>query len=461
MVFKHKAFNRFWRFSCSFELGIPILISIAVLVGWGTIVESNFDAIAAKKIVYDSWMMWTVMSLLIYNLTVVVIDRWPWQPRHYPFIFVHAGIIVLIGGGYVTSKYGVDGQMVVNIHGKNSQVMVDKTDLVVYATFNGDNYTKIVDREVDFFKNPPTPEKPLTINMGLDQVDVIDYVKYAKLNNKIKVSTEATSGASARFQIKNANVQQVEQITQTKQNRIATFNFGPAKVHLGEVPNERELRNEIYLTPMDDTNLLYTVFHKESAKPFKMGKMKIGDVVSTGWMGLELRLLDYLPHAEEEYEVIRAERPTPLTTTAIHIRHKSKDRWVALNDIVKLFGDSSAFLLTYQNRRLNVGFELELKKFEVQHYQGTNRAMEYSSQVEAVSNEQKVEDTISMNEPLKFKGFTIYQASFQEDETGAPVASVFSINQDPGRWIKYLGSIILSFGIIWLFYQRRKKIVAI
>jgi len=63
-----------------------------------------------------------------------------------------------------------------------------------------------------------------------------------------------------------------------------------------------------------------------------------------------------------------------------------------------------------------------------------------------------------MNEPLKFGGYTFYQASYNQDErTGEPTATVLSVNYDPGRWIKYLGSLILSVGIIWLFVQTRKR----
>ncbi len=87
--------------------------------------------------------------------------------------------------------------------------------------------------------------------------------------------------------------------------------------------------------------------------------------------------------------------------------------------------------------------------------------MEYASQVTVQSkdSDQKItSQLISMNEPMKYAGYTFYQASFEKDEkTGEPVASVFSVNRDPGRWIKYFGSIILSVGIVWLFYQRRKR----
>jgi cytochrome c biogenesis protein ResB len=54
---------------------------------------------------------------------------------------------------------------------------------------------------------------------------------------------------------------------------------------------------------------------------------------------------------------------------------------------------------------------------------------------------------ISMNEPLKIEGYTIYQASYSLPPNGPPI-SVFSVNKDPGRFWKYLGSIILAIGVI-------------
>lgn len=462
MVFQNKLINKFWRFLSSFQLGIPVLSTITILIAWGTIVESQYDAFTAKKLIYDSWMMWLAMGMMVCNLVVVVVDRWPWQLRHYPFITVHAGLVLIIFGGYVTSKFGLDGQMVVPINGKNNLVSITETDLLVYATFDGDRYTKVVDREVDFFKRLPTADKPFVLELGTDRVEIIDYSQYARLQNKIKATDDASAGSSIRFQIKNSNVQQVEQITQVKKDKLATFNLGPAKVHVGPAPHNPTHENEIYLTPIDSEKVKYVIFNKDPRKIQKSGVIKIGNVVSTGWMGLELRILDYLQRAQEEYEVTKLDKPTPITTAAIKVRHKNIEKWVALNDIIKLFGDSSAYLLSYQNRRIDLGFELKLNNFEVQRYQGTMRAMEYASHVEAKTSNQSIVQTISMNEPLKFNGYTIYQASFQEDEqTGNPTASVFSINQDPGRAIKYFGSLVFSIGTIWLFYQRRKRATAI
>lgn len=463
MKFQNKHVQKFWKFSTSFQLGIPIIVSIAVLIATGTIIEAKYnDAYAARRLIYESWMMYLTMGLLIYNLTIVVVDRWPWKLNHYPFICVHAGIILLVMGGYVTQKYGVDGSIAVNIKGKNNYVQMPQTDMVIYATFDGDRYTKMFEQEVDFYKHPPTPEKPFVIKLGETTVNVIDYVPYARLNKKTVVSDSAQAGSSIKFQLMNANVKQVETITQTRKDKPGQFNLGPAQVTLGAVDHKDLKKNEIFLTPKDNDNVIYTVFHRDNPKPFKTGLMKIGDVVSTGWMGLEFRLLDYLPKATEEWDVIRTEALTPLTSSAIQITRGNDKHWIVLNDLLKIFGTSEAYLMTYQNRRLDLGFPIELKNFKVSRYQGSLKAMAYESEVTVGTDSKAVSSAISMNEPLKYNNYTIYQASFQEDEvTRELVASIFSVNYDPGRWIKYLGSLIMSFGIVWLFYQKRKRKTAV
>jgi cytochrome c biogenesis protein ResB len=63
---------------------------------------------------------------------------------------------------------------------------------------------------------------------------------------------------------------------------------------------------------------------------------------------------------------------------------------------------------------------------------------------------------ISMNDPLKHASFTFYQASFESDPSGRPTASVLSVNRDPGRALKYFGSLLLVLGAMHLFYMKRR-----
>ncbi len=464
MKFSNPRAQKFWRFSTSFQLGIPVLVAITLLITWGTIVESQYDAYAAQRIVYHSWMMYLTMGLLVYNLAAVMIDRLPWKKRHTPFLLVHIGIISMIFGGWVTQKYGLDGSMYLPIGGKNNFVTVSQTDLVVYATFDGDGYTKFYEKEVDFFKNPPTEEKPVIVFLGAEQVKITKYLKYARVSKKITVTNDERAGDMVKIQLQNPNVKQVETLIQPSKNKSAEVNLGPLKIYFAHVVKDKGrkdyAKNEIYLNTDSGKNVKYSFYKINESLPFKTGQLQIGDVIDTGWMGLELRLLDFQQQVKEVTEAIESPRPTPLTTPAIYLEFKGEKQWALINDVTKFFTDKVAYIMSYQNRRIDLGFPVNLKEFQMTQYEGTNKAKTYASRV-SVENQDlhlTTEALIEMNEPMKFSGYTFYQSSFNQDEkTGEPLASVLSVNKDPGRWIKYLGSLILSLGIIWFFVQNRKR----
>lgn len=433
----------------SLKLAVFIIIALAVVTSVGTFIEAKYDAYAAKKMVYDTWFMYTIMGLLVVNLTAVMLDRWPWKRRHAAFVLAHIGIIVMLAGSFLTMQWGLDGTMRVGIGESNNLVQTPETDIVVYTSFDGDRYSKTLEQEVDFFRNPPTQSKPFVIPAFEGEIRIVDYEKYVLPSRKIVADESGKGGAGLRFQLQNANVNVIEWLVQRKANSVATHNFGPAEIHLGEAPDKGRGVNEVYITPRKSGELSYVVFQKDNDKPIKKGVVKEGDVFDPGFkMSLNFRVLRYLPSALEEWDIQPAPRPTPMTTSAVKIIFNGKEHWVLLNDMVKLFTENSVYLLTYGNRRTDIGFKLNLKNFAVTRYQGTMRAMAYESIVEVPELGEQV---ISMNEPLKYKGLTIYQASFQEEQ-GKPVASIFSVNHDPGRFLKYLGSLIMSLGIVFLMW---------
>jgi cytochrome c biogenesis protein ResB len=61
------------------------------------------------------------------------------------------------------------------------------------------------------------------------------------------------------------------------------------------------------------------------------------------------------------------------------------------------------------------------------------------------------ERLISMNNPLKFRGYKIFQSSFQR---GARETSIFSVARDPGVPVVYTGCLILVLGLILIFFLK-------
>jgi hypothetical protein len=444
----------------SLKLAVFVILGLCCVVAAGTIIESKYDAQAASKLVYRSWWLFSFLLLLVTNLTAVMVDRWPWKAKHAPFIMAHIGIILLLLGAALTVRFGIDGNMRIDIGGKSHQVSVNGTELNLYSSFDGQNFTRLFGSEVDFFLNPPdSDKKTMTLNTDEGDIKILEYIPYALAEQQVKAVQDPRLGAGLRIQLSNPRVHFVQWLVQRTPNDRIFKDLGPAAVTwLAEkdFPKTGSGRNELFLSPIvngQDQKIHYLISYKDSGRKPQAGYVQEGQSVQTGWMGIELKILRFLPQALEETVFQAAPGPTELTNQAVRFDYKGQQHWLQLDDSVKLFSQKAVYILAYGHQHIDTGFDLSLKKFSVGHYPGSMMASSYSSIVDVPGAGEK---EISMNEPLHHNGLTIYQASFQSDDKGQPIASIFSVNYDPGRWFKYLGSLIIVAGTILLFYNKRK-----
>jgi hypothetical protein len=438
----------------SLKFAVVVILAIGALVAWGTIVEAMYmDAKMAQETVYHSWLSYGIFFLFSVNLTAVIIDRYPWKKHHIGFISAHVGILILLLGSLVTRYWGIDGSMTIDIGGKNNFVTVGETDLVLYTSF-GESFQKFHEQKVNFFFNPPSPESPLKIPLASGDLVFNDFYHYALVDSKIIPSDDKNDPAGVRFQISNDRVNQTQWLL-GKKNQPSEIGLGPATIVLTDKPYIYSGGNVLVLRPLDEKKIQYEVYSDKLREKIKNGEVEGGGQFDLGWMNLQFRLLKYIPQAKQDIKFIKREQSSPEATSAVKFTYNGKEQWLGLNSMVRLFGDAEMYILTYGNRRLPLSFEMHLRNFEVGRYQGTMRAASYQSLVYLTDENREV--LISMNEPLQHKGFTFYQASFQEDSMGRPIASVLSVNYDPGRWVKYLGSLLIVFGAVHLFYRRWKK----
>lgn len=438
----------------SLKFAVVVILAIGTLVAWGTIVEARYmDAKIAQETVYHSWISYTIFVAFAINLIAVIVDRYPWKKHHIGFVAAHVGILSLLLGSLVTRYWGVDGSLSIPIGESGNQVMVSETDILVYTTLNGESYRKMHEIPTNFWTNPPTKEKPITINLPSGDLQITDFYRYALVDSKVNESSEPTDGPALRFQISNDRVAQTDWLI-SKSGQPAESMLGPARIVMSVQEYKYTGGNVLALRPINAEEVEYFVYSDKKKGLINSGKAKAGAHFNLGWMNLEFRLLKYHLHAKQEVKFVKKEQSTPETISAVQFVFKGKEGWIGLNSIARLYGDSEMYVVSYGNRRIGLNFNIALKKFDVGRYQGTMRASSYESVVSVPGLGDEIK--ISMNEPLKHDGYTFYQASFQEDEAGRPVASVFSVNYDPGRWIKYLGSLLIVFGSIHLFYRRWK-----
>lgn len=164
---------------------------------------------------------------------------------------------------------------------------------------------------------------------------------------------------------------------------------------------------------------------------------------------------EILPNKEDERNIWGIE------IEIINDSMDQKDKAVSIVEgmsSVKLLSNEQTFILELSKTNTDLPFEIHLRKFEKEVHPGTMTARSYSSEVVLKDNKNNLEwrGIISMNNPLRYKGYTFYQSSFFTD--GRSNTTILAVVENKGRLFPYISSIIICIGILIHLFIRPKKI---
>ncbi len=124
---------------------------------------------------------------------------------------------------------------------------------------------------------------------------------------------------------------------------------------------------------------------------------------------------------------------------------------------ILLFGDDTAPLIVpvdgveysigMRHRRSPLPLGIKLLDFKKQTHPGTEIASSFSSLVEVTADGITRELTISMNKPLRHRGYTLYQQSYQVTPDGRE-SSTFAVTHNIGRLLPYVSTAMVVIGMI-------------
>jgi hypothetical protein len=95
----------------SLFLTVAILIVLVAILLWGTVVEKNYGATAAKFGIYGAWWFNALGLILGLNSAAGLALRWPWKLNQMGFVIPHVGLIVLLVGCFLSRHYGVEATL--------------------------------------------------------------------------------------------------------------------------------------------------------------------------------------------------------------------------------------------------------------------------------------------------------------------------------------------------------------
>lgn len=148
-------------------------------------------------------------------------------------------------------------------------------------------------------------------------------------------------------------------------------------------------------------------------------------------------------------------------TALIKLKNHEGDigSWIVSNVLDERFppqqfkNNGNAHTLALRFKRTYFPFSLQLVHFKKEFYPGTETPKSFESRVQITENGSRRLFTISMNQPLRYKGYTFYQASYSNDDE----QSMLQVVKNPGWPLPYLSVGMVTLGLIGHFCIRISK----
>ena len=121
----------------------------------------------------------------------------------------------------------------------------------------------------------------------------------------------------------------------------------------------------------------------------------------------------------------------------------------AIPDPQSFTANGHTYELVMRQRRFYKQFALTLLDFSHDRYAGTDIPKNFSSRVRLVDLERNEnrEVLISMNDPLRYRGFTFYQSGFDNNDK----TTILQVVKNPAMLLPYIACGLVALGLLAQF----------
>ena len=199
-----------------------------------------------------------------------------------------------------------------------------------------------------------------------------------------------------------------------------------------------------------------TFFMRPGAEGMQAGSpIEPGATLELDDSGLTLTLVRVLEHAAIGDTVVAATREEG-GRECIRLRASLGgavgEVWIPHGGTREILLDGRAVPVGFRFQSRPLPFAVWLEDFEIGFHPGSRQPASFSSRVSLGTLEQEsasTEAVISMNRPLDYLGFRLFQSSYILGEGGRPDTTILSVSYDPGVAIVYPAFVLLILGTGW------------
>jgi len=440
--------KKLYKFLTSMKLMLILTIIFAIVSAVATFIENDYGTPTAWAEVYATkWFEW-IQILLAINLLGNIFRFKLYRKEKLPALIFHIGFLFIIIGAGITRYIGYEGLL--HIREGKSRNSITTTNSYIQITANKNNKLYHTDQKILISKISNNYFK-----VDMDIAGKKASLEYQELIPNVEKILVADKNSFAKIKMMVALPNQAPKVIILDEK---DFKY-TQDIEFLVKDNKVYIRSDIPFTAtrMSDAS----VTHHKANSPVELKTKVMYD-----FFNIKLTPITIMPHAKKILASKKIEGGKNIQNflksaikAKLYFDGKSKD--IVLfgygdsrhGDLTKVEVSGVKFVIEWGAKELPLPFRVKLNKFELKKYPGSNSPASYASYVTVLDKDKNFDYKIYMNHVLDYKGYRLFQSSYDMDEKG----TVLSVNHDPGKLPTYIGYLLLSMGLILNFLNPKSR----
>ena len=189
------AYQKIEKLLASMKFAVVIILLFSIALTYGTFMESYHGREFANRLVYKSFWFMGIQGLMFLSILLATLVRLPAKKRLYGFYTIHAGLILLFIGSFITYINGIDGIVELRPSEPTNKIQLEE-DVLAIRTTSGKIIRKIL----------PYNAFPVNLDQNIEGFELKEYLPSSELITKWVPFKEGKDQHSSEYFLYNENV---------------------------------------------------------------------------------------------------------------------------------------------------------------------------------------------------------------------------------------------------------------
>ena len=433
----------------SMKLMTALIFIFFLAIGTATFIENDFGTPAAKAWIYNARWFEVVIVLLMINFIGNIFRYNLLRKEKIGTLLFHVSFVVIIIGAGVTRYISFEGMMRIREGEASNLIVSDNTFLKILVNDGEWEYSKNRQLHMNRLAN-----KNFSQDFNFQNKDI--EIAFNKFIPNAKDTLIASSNGKNYIEIiiagQGGRVSEFIEEGEMKDINNLLFAFNKEDAPRGSLKIERNANGEFTVVSPFEIGFMKMadksrgVIDKDTVQEFAMKRL-----YTLG--GLNFVFKGYHESVEMTYTQGN-EKDNYADGLVLDVKVDDEEKQVTVLGGKGIVSQSEKFTLNGMNFDLAYGsiyytapFYIQLNDFQLERYPGSQSPASFASEVVLIDEKEGINENhrIYMNHVLDYKGYRMFQSSYDKDELG----TVLSVNHDAwGTNITYIGYFLMGLGMI-------------